>query len=181
MILGFELKASCLLGRHSAFWSTPLLFFPLVIFETGSHIFAWAILNTSHLARITGIQHHAQLFLLRRGLTNFLACAVSNCDPSYRYLSSSWDYFSHMFICWNNIGLSFWVFKKSYCTINSFLGLNFSSWSCVGRDHMLGLCRTRPESVYLYPCWQWVFCCFLETWMEILWVFSPVAYIWLTP
>jgi hypothetical protein len=45
-ILEFKLRTSHLLSRLSTTWTTPSVFFTLVIFWTGSRIFAWASLDT---------------------------------------------------------------------------------------------------------------------------------------
>jgi hypothetical protein len=45
VVLGFELPASCLLGRHFATWAMPQPFFVLVIFQVVSCIFPQMILR----------------------------------------------------------------------------------------------------------------------------------------
>jgi hypothetical protein len=47
----FELRALHLLGRHSATWAMPPFLLALVIFQVGSHTFAWSQfgLRSSHL------------------------------------------------------------------------------------------------------------------------------------
>jgi hypothetical protein len=76
-ILGFELKASPLLGRRSTTWATPTALFALIILETGSHLFpewAWTTIL---------------LFPLRWGLLTFLPRLVWNWDPPDLSLPSS--------------------------------------------------------------------------------------------
>jgi hypothetical protein len=41
LVLGFELRASCLLYRYSTSWVMPLALFALVILEIGSHFLPW--------------------------------------------------------------------------------------------------------------------------------------------
>jgi hypothetical protein len=65
---GFELRALPLLGRCSTTWAMLPALFALVIFQIGSHIFTWAVLDynliyISHLAGMTVMHHHIQLFI----------------------------------------------------------------------------------------------------------------------
>jgi hypothetical protein len=60
-VLELELRTSCLLGRHTTTWTTPLVFFFFFsILEIGSHqLLAWGWLRTwsSWLTRIIGMNH----------------------------------------------------------------------------------------------------------------------------
>jgi hypothetical protein len=77
-VLGFELRALCLLDRISTIWvNTPVLF-SLDIFGIQCCIYPRAILDLNPtiyafcIAGITGMHHHVQLYLLRWVLENFL-------------------------------------------------------------------------------------------------------------
>jgi hypothetical protein len=69
MVLGVELRAFHLLDRCSTTSTMPLALFSLVIFEIGSHFYAQEGLDcdlpiyASYIARLTGMCHHAQLFI----------------------------------------------------------------------------------------------------------------------
>jgi hypothetical protein len=68
VILEFELRTSCLLGRCSTVWAILPAFFALVIFEIGSRFLptlAWIVVLLVYSCCITGVTsacHHAQLF-----------------------------------------------------------------------------------------------------------------------
>jgi hypothetical protein len=63
VLLGFELRASCLLGRRSSSWAT-LQSFLVIIFQIGSQVYACAGLDHDlGVAGMTGVHHHAQLLL----------------------------------------------------------------------------------------------------------------------
>jgi hypothetical protein len=85
-VLPSDLRASHLPGRHSTTWPVPPACFALVIFWIQSHIFAQVFLNwdptiyISFLARIIGMNHHAQL-LVEWGLMSSVPGLVSNLDP----------------------------------------------------------------------------------------------------
>jgi hypothetical protein len=62
--LGFEFRASYLLGRHTTSSVVPPALFALAIFQIGSHIYAQASLGcnppvySSQVAGMTGVYHH---------------------------------------------------------------------------------------------------------------------------
>jgi hypothetical protein len=66
----FELRTSCLLGRHSTAWATPLALITLVILKISSHFLprpacTVALFIVPTIAGVTGMPHHAQLLPLR--------------------------------------------------------------------------------------------------------------------
>jgi hypothetical protein len=95
LVLGFKLRALCLLGRYSTTWATQsVLLCVLVIFEIQSCLtpgLAWIMILfvLSHVARLTGMQRlPLHNHWLRRGLENFLPRLASNHDPPDLHLSS---------------------------------------------------------------------------------------------
>jgi hypothetical protein len=71
MLLGFEIGASCLLGRSSTAWATPPALFALVILGMGQPKTQILLFTLLTKAGVTDTCHYAQLFLFRWGLVNF--------------------------------------------------------------------------------------------------------------
>jgi hypothetical protein len=114
MILGFELRASCFLGRYSTAWAIPPVVCAQVIFELGSHFLsklAWNVIFLfmfSVVAGMTCAHHHTQLFPLRLGLMNFFPGPNWNHDfPSLSLLHSCDDRCMTLCpgICWDVVFL----------------------------------------------------------------------------
>jgi hypothetical protein len=68
MVLMFELRASCLLGRHSTTYVKSPVLLVSVIFQIGSHTFCLGLTSDHHpptyaslIAGITGACHCSQL------------------------------------------------------------------------------------------------------------------------
>jgi hypothetical protein len=64
--MGFELRASCFLGRCSTTWAMSSILFALAIFQKGSGVFTWTSLrdfptSISCIAGIRDMHHCAQL------------------------------------------------------------------------------------------------------------------------
>jgi hypothetical protein len=91
--VGFELRALCLLSRHSTTSATSPALFVLVIFETGSHLtprLSWTeilLLVFSYIAGMTGA-HQTQPMVVMES-SNFLPKAGLAISFS-RSLSPEW-------------------------------------------------------------------------------------------
>jgi hypothetical protein len=72
------------LGRCSTTSATPPILFVLVIFQIGSHIYAWAGLNhhspiyASSVDGVTGVPHHGQLCIHLDGVSRTLSWLAVN-------------------------------------------------------------------------------------------------------
>jgi hypothetical protein len=98
-VLGFELRALCLLGQGCATWATlPAALSALVTFEIEFHFYAWAGLNHNppiYASCVTGVTdtcHHAHLLLVEKGSWELRPRLGSNHDPPDICLPSSYDY-----------------------------------------------------------------------------------------
>jgi hypothetical protein len=82
VVLGFELKAFCLLGEGSATWATSPVLFALAIFHIGSTILLFTFplyLGWQACATIPNF------YWLRYGLTNFLSRLASGLEPLFSW------------------------------------------------------------------------------------------------
>jgi hypothetical protein len=126
-LLGFELKALCLLGRCSTLEPCPQCLFILVIFQIGCFIYAQVSLKprSSYLwlfmAGILDVKHHTSKML------TFLCGLASNSNPSYLYLLNSWDYgYEPPYLACNLIFLKIKKYRgfNSLCSMQSISGGN---------------------------------------------------------
>jgi hypothetical protein len=78
-VLGFELSASCLLGRCSTAWAIPSALFALVCLETGSYFLprqAWTLILLFYTSHCSWDDRHTppSCYWLRWDLRNFSLC-----------------------------------------------------------------------------------------------------------
>jgi hypothetical protein len=102
VVLGFDLRVLCLLGRCTASWTTSPVLCALVIFQVGSCRFLLrpesSPTDASHVVGMTGVhQHYYWLSLLLLieiggGLTSFLPWLTSSLNPPDFCLCSSWNW-----------------------------------------------------------------------------------------
>jgi hypothetical protein len=95
-LLGFELRASCLLNWYSTAWATPSAHFAVVILKVGAHFLlktAWTTILLFCFLPVLGWQVHTTMssfFLFRWSFTNFFpGLALNHSSPDLR-LPNSW-------------------------------------------------------------------------------------------
>jgi hypothetical protein len=81
VVLGFELRVSALIGKHSIAWDTPPAFLLWLFWRLGlTFCPGWPGPQSFYfrfccIAGMTGVFHHIQIFPLRWGLSNFYVWA----------------------------------------------------------------------------------------------------------
>jgi hypothetical protein len=98
-VLEFELRALCLLGRHSNTWvMTPALFHFSYFSGRVSHFclgqpqIIFFLPVASRIVMMTGTCHHPWLFVWDGILISFFSRLALNSDPTDLCLPSRWDY-----------------------------------------------------------------------------------------
>jgi hypothetical protein len=127
-VLEFELRITCLLGKHTTTGARPCLqpFWSLVIFQAGLEFLPWVCLSSwfSYLRPLASWDHRCASLLLLidwdGDLTNSLPGLALNCDPPDLCHLTRWDYRSALLCLVSESWLFHWLV---------FLHLSASSWA----------------------------------------------------
>jgi hypothetical protein len=130
VLLGFELRASWLLGRCSTTWATPPAVFMLITFEMWSHFIpgpAWTaifLFMLPYVAGMIGVHHCAQPnFFLGWPRTSISSTSASQ---GARIMALSYDTWLNL-VFWGNI--FYFVLRQG---LTMYLRLALNSWfSCL--------------------------------------------------
>jgi hypothetical protein len=128
VVVEFELRASCLLGRCCITWAMPLVLFALVIFQVGSSFLpglAWTVII---LLNLLGSWDHRYVppcpaYWLRWSFTNFLPRSSNHSLPIWCLLSS-WDYMCEP-------PVPDFLKKKMYLSMSAYIDCLWHFISCI--------------------------------------------------